>query len=204
MGNLEMVKHLALKTNINEQHKMNGFTALHWACIRGHYQVAKYLLSLNAQLLKDSKGRTPEDVATGECLSLFDKQVQPVEVKTFVPNYIQHPELDKLWSKPEQAVPNSSDSRQDTRGNRSADVFQVVLYYCREHFDQQRVLGACFVEKASTLDEFKQQVELEHQTTVTSMHRVNPNGLHIPISPRQYVQNSHMHLKDSVCVIINE
>jgi hypothetical protein len=119
---------------INAANKMNQWTSLHWAAKRGHAHVVQYLLSRGAdESLKSSKGQMAVDVAaTDEVKALFsnasiqsgDKTATPstssvnppsntssalttsAPEKTFVPNYLQNPDLSKTWGLPD--LPSSS------------------------------------------------------------------------------------------------
>jgi hypothetical protein len=94
MGNNPSVEFLLNQgINPNDQHKMNGFTALHWAYSRGHDSVVELLLANGADPnIKDSKGRIPKELA---------KQVEKLDI---IPSYIANPDLGKLWNAPSLEV----------------------------------------------------------------------------------------------------
>lgn len=49
--------------SVDFQNKVNGWTALHWACKRNHIPTVKLLLAHGAQILYNFKNETPLDVA---------------------------------------------------------------------------------------------------------------------------------------------
>ncbi|KAF1751585.1 hypothetical protein GCK72_018139 [Caenorhabditis remanei] len=100
------------RVDTNYRHKSNGWTALHWAANRGHYDVALLLIeagyALNAE---DTKQRVPYDVCP-EDKDKLRTVLQPGEEREnmvqnnasrrtsdasdqsspgFVPNYVRHP-----------------------------------------------------------------------------------------------------------------
>ncbi|XP_015609945.1 ankyrin repeat domain-containing protein 40 [Cephus cinctus] len=92
---------LRMNVDINAKHAINGWTALHWACKRGHLNVAVMLLMNGAdKSIPAVSGETPESVCTNtQILELLgastDKLENVKEVTTpgFVPNYIKNPPL---------------------------------------------------------------------------------------------------------------
>jgi ankyrin repeat protein len=72
LGNLRAVLvHLQTGVNVNHQNKMNGWSAMHWACSRDQKDVAEMLISNGADVqLKDVQGRTPSQVAKGSVCEL--------------------------------------------------------------------------------------------------------------------------------------
>lgn len=73
--------------NVNSQNKMNGWTALHWACKRGNVKCKDLLLSWGADVeIKNNDGQIPLSLE-----STFPTKHS--ENEGFVPNYIQYPEL---------------------------------------------------------------------------------------------------------------
>lgn len=85
-------------------------TALHWATHRGHEPVVRALLMRGARKdVQNHKGQIPEDLAKKpEILALFgrenqvlDQQEEDSSDSAFVPAYLAHPDLSKLWSLPE-------------------------------------------------------------------------------------------------------
>ncbi|KAJ2083841.1 hypothetical protein H4R24_000493 [Coemansia sp. RSA 988] len=127
LGNLKAVRaYIRNGVDINSQNKMNQWTALHWACIRGNKEVAEFLICVGADIaLKNNKGQTALDVCKSERIrELFpgynavdpeDTQAGKSNVKrsptgpselAFVPNYIANPNLTKAWDLPEDALLN--------------------------------------------------------------------------------------------------
>lgn len=62
-----------------DQQDADGMTALHYAAINGHLDVVDALLDANASVgLKNSEGKTVYDVATPDCIYLFEQSRPPV------------------------------------------------------------------------------------------------------------------------------
>ncbi|KAF9988359.1 hypothetical protein BGZ65_006808 [Modicella reniformis] len=106
IGNLKAVLHYCQSgVNVNAQNTMNGWTALHWATHRGHEPVVRALLLRGARKdVQNHKGQPPEDLAKKpEICALYGREVQHEDSShpTFMPAYLAHPDLSKLWSLPE-------------------------------------------------------------------------------------------------------
>ncbi|KAK3818852.1 MAG: hypothetical protein J3Q66DRAFT_338694 [Benniella sp.] len=108
IGNLKAVLHYCQSgVDVNGQNTMNGWTALHWATHRSHEPVVRALLMRGARKdVKNHKGQRPEDLAKKpEILALYGREPIPDQEDsnqpTFVPAYLAHPDLSKLWSLPE-------------------------------------------------------------------------------------------------------
>ncbi|KAJ1926033.1 hypothetical protein EC988_010332, partial [Linderina pennispora] len=74
LGNLKAVTaYIRSGIHIDSQNKMNGWTALHWACKRGHARIANVLLRAGADpTLKNTQGQTPLDLSkSDEIRALF-------------------------------------------------------------------------------------------------------------------------------------
>ncbi|ORX69764.1 hypothetical protein DL89DRAFT_165602 [Linderina pennispora] len=126
LGNLKAVTaYIRSGICIDGQNKMNGWTALHWACKRGHARIVDVLLRAGADsMLKNTQGQTPLDLSkSDEIRALFATianidvvtlaPTQPAEgdEKTFTPNYLVNPDLTKAWGVPEDAMlPSQGDS----------------------------------------------------------------------------------------------
>ncbi|ULT88961.1 hypothetical protein L3Y34_007864 [Caenorhabditis briggsae] len=103
---------LSGRVDINYRHKSNGWTALHWAASRGHYNVALLLLEAGYDLnAEDSKQRIPYDVCPEDkeelrtVLQLGEERENMVQNSAsrrtsdasdqaspgFIPNYVRHP-----------------------------------------------------------------------------------------------------------------
>ncbi|KAJ2804950.1 hypothetical protein H4R20_002292 [Coemansia guatemalensis] len=125
LGNLKAVRaYIRSGVDMNSQNKMNQWTALHWACVRGNKDVAEFLICVGADIsLKNNKGQTPLDVCKSDGIrALFPgySAVGPVDTPVsgddakrpphgapelpFVPNYIANPDLAKAWDMPEDAL----------------------------------------------------------------------------------------------------
>ncbi|KAJ2713196.1 hypothetical protein H4R19_002376 [Coemansia spiralis] len=117
LGNLKAVRaYIRGGVDVNSQNKMNGWTALHWACIRGNRDVVEFLVRAGADAgIADSKGKTPLDVCKSVAIRALlpgheatDPQaseasgVEPEQ--TFVPHYMAYPDLSKAWSIPDDAL----------------------------------------------------------------------------------------------------
>jgi ankyrin repeat protein len=68
--NLRVIEQL-LQTgvNINSQHRINQWTALHWATYRGHATIVEFLLSRGADATRrNAKGQTPIDLISSAAI----------------------------------------------------------------------------------------------------------------------------------------
>ncbi|KAJ1728673.1 hypothetical protein LPJ61_003911 [Coemansia biformis] len=125
LGNLKAVRaYVQCGVDVNSQNKMNGWTALHWACVRGNRDVAELLLRVGADAsITDANGKTPLDVCKLAAVrALFpghgstgpqpDGAVsdEPATGEApqlpFVPNYMACPDLSKAWGVPDDALAN--------------------------------------------------------------------------------------------------
>ncbi|KAJ2772545.1 hypothetical protein IWQ56_001332 [Coemansia nantahalensis] len=122
LGNLKAVQaYIRSGVNVNSQNKMNGRSALHWACVRGNQAVAELLIRAGADTsVADNKGQTPLDVCKSDATravfpgySATDLHhdeaaagsAQDVEPeRSFVPHYLAHPDLSKAWGIPDDAL----------------------------------------------------------------------------------------------------
>ncbi|KAK6759136.1 hypothetical protein RB195_016386 [Necator americanus] len=103
--------------DVNYQHPINGWTALHWGARRGYERICHLLLSSGfSREIKDKSGRTPWDVCSKDNLTLreilrpeletFEEEFYEImpsagnrrrsseagaEKEKFVPNYIRNP-----------------------------------------------------------------------------------------------------------------
>jgi hypothetical protein len=85
--------------DINCTNKVNGWTALHWACKRNHFSVVQFLLQKGANKdIQTSKGEEPVDLTTSDDIikllgvtqnSSIVNQTTPSS--TFTPNYLANP-----------------------------------------------------------------------------------------------------------------
>ncbi|KAJ2755525.1 hypothetical protein GGI19_001580 [Coemansia pectinata] len=122
LGNVKAVRaYIRGGVNIDGQNKMNGWTALHWACARGQSDIVEILIRAGANLdLKNSKGESALDVCKSDNIrALFpghegasnspatsaeDKPVGDSTEKAFVPNYLANPDLIKAWGMPDDVL----------------------------------------------------------------------------------------------------
>lgn len=100
LGNIPAVKYYLRATDVNDQNKVNGWTALHWAASRGHKDIVELLLEYGSDCsIKDSIGRRAGELATGSAKGAFPGESQakdtavPATENVFVPNYIAAPDL---------------------------------------------------------------------------------------------------------------
>ena len=103
LGDLDAMKiMLEGGAKVNDQHKMNHWTALHWAAKRNNVQAVKMLMQWGAdQNLPNTLGLLPGDVASDpdvrQLLSTSkESQTETPSSTAFTPNYIQHPMVHKL------------------------------------------------------------------------------------------------------------
>ncbi|KAJ1901513.1 hypothetical protein LPJ66_000736 [Kickxella alabastrina] len=120
MGNIKAVTaYLRSGIQVDHQNKMNGWTALHWACARGHLKVADMLIRAGANLhIKNAKSQRPVDICkTDELRELFGFHMGSPEMEescrassvimseqSFVPNYMNNPDFSKAWGVPDSAM----------------------------------------------------------------------------------------------------
>ncbi|KAJ2833573.1 hypothetical protein GGI24_000795 [Coemansia furcata] len=122
LGNVKAVRaYIRGGVNIDGQNKMNGWTALHWACARGQPDIVEILIRAGANVdLKNSKGELALDVCKSDNIrALFpglegasskpaasakDGSVGDSFAKDFVPNYLANPDLIKAWGMPEDIL----------------------------------------------------------------------------------------------------
>eukprot|EP00912_Choanoflagellata_sp_UC4_P001747 UC4_evm1s1119 len=87
---------------VNDKHKMNGWTPLHWAAKRDHSGVVKSLLAYGADPnIKNNAGQTPGDIAgatTSNLLGNSKSTILPTHTgeknsskTSFTPSYLKHP-----------------------------------------------------------------------------------------------------------------
>ncbi|KAJ1719309.1 hypothetical protein LPJ53_005905, partial [Coemansia erecta] len=128
LGNLKaVVSFLRSGINVNGQNKMNGWTALHWACTRSYSQIVETLIRAGTDpSIRNKKGERPIDVCKEDsvkelfrlCMSdedvdaaLKSEKDTPLQNASFVPNYIANPDLSKAWDSPDNvAIPEKADS----------------------------------------------------------------------------------------------
>ncbi|KAJ2785315.1 hypothetical protein GGI15_001966 [Coemansia interrupta] len=128
LGNLKVVvSFLRSGIDVNGQNKMNGWTALHWACTRGYGQIVETLIRAGADpSIRSKKGERPIDVCKeSSVIELFRLCMTDEDVDAalkygtsaqrqnggFVPNYIANPDLSKAWDSPDNvAIPEKADS----------------------------------------------------------------------------------------------
>lgn len=104
LGDIESVQGLISQhVNINAQNRINGWSALHWACKRGHEDVVRVLLNNGADInLETNNAEKPASLCTHSNIAqlLGEPVAQPTsphnnhleagdELK-FVPNYIKN------------------------------------------------------------------------------------------------------------------
>ncbi|KAI9555113.1 hypothetical protein GHT06_017628 [Daphnia sinensis] len=95
-GDLEAVKTLLKKgVNINSQHSINGWTALHWAAKRNQLDVAHCLLTNGAEKNVESFAKeTPADLSTSPAIlnllgsPLMRTKTEEAEQNTITPHYL--------------------------------------------------------------------------------------------------------------------
>lgn len=101
VGDLRQLdKLLGQNADVNSVNAVNGWTALHWACKRGHVTLVGNLLKCGAdKSIRNNKNESPADLTTnnqirellGEPpLSDVDKKEDVVKTQ-FTPNYISNP-----------------------------------------------------------------------------------------------------------------
>ncbi|KAI9499782.1 hypothetical protein GGI25_005100 [Coemansia spiralis] len=130
LGNVKAIMaYLRGGVDINGQNKVNGWTALHWACARSNARVVDILIRAGANVdIENNKGQTPIQVCKEDSVrALFPGQKNDVcennnngdgglpaagkqegsdssAEPSFVPNYLANPDLSKAWGIPEDAI----------------------------------------------------------------------------------------------------
>lgn len=126
LGNVKAVRaYLRNGVDMDSQNKMNGWTAMHWACARGQTAAVELLLGSGADVnIKNHKGETALDLCKSDQTRALlavnglvssntegesDKQTEDMaKDNTFSPNYLTHPDLSRAWGMPEDVqVANS-------------------------------------------------------------------------------------------------
>ncbi|KAJ2657132.1 hypothetical protein IWW48_004673 [Coemansia sp. RSA 1200] len=127
LGNIKAIgAYIRGGVNINSKNKMNGWTALHWACARGNLAAAELLVRSGADTtLTNDKGQTPLDICRddnirtllsthgqgkgnnsgSESVTVSDKEPEESSKPSFIPNYMANPDLSKAWGIPDDAMP---------------------------------------------------------------------------------------------------
>uniref|UniRef100_A0A8D8M4X5 Ankyrin repeat domain-containing protein 40 n=1 Tax=Cacopsylla melanoneura TaxID=428564 RepID=A0A8D8M4X5_9HEMI len=126
LGDIETVCELIAKgIDINAQHDMNGWTALHWAAKRGQKDIVSYLLKHGAdKTLLTSKDETPLALATKPEVRILLGGEPGVTINTgsdlpIVPSYIKNPPLDT------SDIYQATNRRTETSEQRpSSDLYQ--------------------------------------------------------------------------------
>ncbi|KAI9477581.1 hypothetical protein LPJ78_000034 [Coemansia sp. RSA 989] len=213
LGNLRAVAaYIRGGININSQNKMNGWTALHWACVRGNIEVVGALIRAGAQTdIKNNKGQTPLDVCkSNETRAIFPGYEPDNELDSpsdsantsFVPNYIVNPDLSKAWGMPEDVmVGNQGDSayirqlQQEASGNVRHDLAKLqddpatsereLLVYVSQLGDNN-LRGSVFVGSNATISQLSGQIrsELDNVPEDFAISRYNGKQI-VPISAKQ-------------------
>ncbi|KAJ2605452.1 hypothetical protein H4R99_001106 [Coemansia sp. RSA 1722] len=180
LGNLKVVvAYLRNGIDVNCKNHMNGWTALHWACSRGHGRVVETLIRAGADVyVENAKGQRPIEVCkdnyTRELFRIHmkDEEVDAVmqtsdhhEGPRFVPNYIANPNLSMAWeSPPDTVVADGEDiylrglQKEPIKSNSLVRVIsppadrsvgREFLVY-RDTCDEAHLLGSVFVEDVTT------------------------------------------------------
>ncbi|XP_003382779.1 PREDICTED: ankyrin repeat domain-containing protein 40-like [Amphimedon queenslandica] len=140
IGNMESARKLIkMGASVNSQNIVNGWTALHWACKRGHKDLAEYLLSSGADpSIKSCKGETPDTVTTDKEISQLlstggEAAMSPGNDEAFptnpqlpiIPNYLRNPPFPYTDTLTERSLDltdlhiSESKSNNDSKSNQS-------------------------------------------------------------------------------------
>jgi len=126
--------------DVNFRHKINGWTALHWAARRGHKTVVEVLLKYGADpQLVDAQGRSPADVASDPTIidllggrNQDEKSTEPLPVTSqdaFIPNYLRHPPFIHAQKTNPKYEVNSMPSRDNTDNTPERSNISTKLIY---------------------------------------------------------------------------
>jgi len=154
--------------NVNAANAMNGWTALHWACKRGHVKCKQLLISWGANTeILSSTGETPLSLepkcksSTSNChvqdSNSNDSITNGENREEFVPNYLKYPELnhkieiersnsnekEKLTSDQKDGIPFVNDTRisQQKENQRKKSSITVKLRHMKSVIDTDRLLN---------------------------------------------------------------
>lgn len=141
-GDEEAVRTLVEKgVNINAQHEINGWTALHWAAKRGHANIIAYLLEHGAdKTLLSKKGETPAVLTDNqEILNLLGAPSSGKRIDNplpITPGYMAYPPLNHKvdtesprpgGKRPAGSVNGMSSTQQYPQHHASDDAAELVL-----------------------------------------------------------------------------
>ncbi|RUS33921.1 hypothetical protein BC938DRAFT_483250 [Jimgerdemannia flammicorona] len=227
LGNLKAVLHyLHGGVNVNSSNKVNGWTALHWSSHRGHEEVTRALLANGADIsLVTSKGQTAADLAkTDEVRSLFGEPTVAAEPElSFVPRYLREPDLDKLWSVPDENAGKGVDALSIAK---SVEFFRAtappvapvapfpaavaagsgpakeLLVYLSTRTDDA-LLGSVFAEPDDTIETTVQRVKEEMVDLPPTFSIAKHTGkMSIPVTFNQYAKKTMQHFRGEVDAIV--
>ncbi|KAI9298046.1 ankyrin [Neoconidiobolus thromboides FSU 785] len=121
LGNIKAVKALlSLGVNPNAANVVNGWTAFHWACKRGHVNIVELLLLHGVDIeLKNNQSQTGYQLTKSQqILEILGKSKIEINVQadrqSFIPNYLANPDYDKVWNLP-QDLPLDKSSQSDVK-----------------------------------------------------------------------------------------
>ena len=119
IGNEYELQRLVLEkgVDVNSRNKMNGWTALHWACKRGHTSIVSFLIKHGADIsLQNFKGQTPLQVTdfsknNGKIVEMLGGEMNgsaflndQQEELPITPNYISNPPFPHVSQSMERPV----------------------------------------------------------------------------------------------------
>lgn len=196
---------------INEQHKINGWSGLHWAAKRGQTETVKLLISKGIDVsLVNNKGETAREVATGSARLVFGDSAdlrQPT-LEEFKPNYLSNPEVGKTW-----------DSLRDIEGDLKIETVNEVnqvetmpIAHSRQDYikitvflsSRSTCIGCIPISSESTIAELKANI-IDQLDDIPSEFRISrcSGELIVPISSRQYFHTISMHFDRGDVVILS-
>jgi hypothetical protein len=171
--------------DINFQHPINGWTALHWAVYRSHAPIVQFLISRGAQQLCNSKGQTPADLVQTQAVAdaLGVTSVMEIDDSSIIPNYIQYPVVSsELYN-----MKSPLRGKRDHDESDTMDVSVEVLVKNGEGVlvGSVKVLPECTMKHLQS--QIWQELETGHErdSQVQLMKQHSSSSLLVPVSQKQ-------------------
>jgi len=217
IGDLDLLRKFIEQHNpdINSQNKMNGWTALHWACKRNLPSVAKFLIDKGASNeITNKDGKKPSFYTTTDEIKRLlndnsESQSKP-NTSDFVPNYLRNPEFVYLNSdrfmviddepkevpdEPKNKTPLAKSKKYfDVKDNSAEDTSNecsMITVRVRVNTDND-FIEFDFDKSSTTFEEFKdlcvRELELERNRPIELIRKL-PNILIRSIKDIQRLKN---------------
>lgn len=194
--------------NVNSAHAINGWTALHWACKRGHVQCKNALISWGADVdvlnkageaalslepnhnasESSSCGKEPEITTSVSISSKPYQHSNDIDNKEFVPNYPKYPEfnhkvdLQYPMKSDKQTKYENATKHEENISNKITTSYQHDLLTMTDH--TQLSLNHEILKKKSSIIIKTRLMKLNTNSghSVNSFHLVISESKHNPCS----------------------